>query len=175
MHTRTFSLALCLGLLAGCTTTVYQGSIKAPDAGNTQRQVVLYWTKTEPWVGDAKADIAHLLTECGSLVVFENTGQGIVFRGEPGRDIPVSGQANSPNTFECGRFVDAKDLKAVTTGPVALTIQCNPVSDDFSVTPRQYLKASSQPYEFNITADEQWSMLGTTPTVPKPPACVQAR
>jgi len=175
MHIRTFSLMLCFSLLAACTTTTYQGSIKAPDSSNQQRQVLLYWIKTKPLIGSAKADIAHLLTECGSLVVFENTGQGIVFRGEPGRDKAVLGQASNSNTFECGRFVDAKDLKAVTTGPVGLIIQCNPVSDDFSVTPRQYLKASSQAYEFTITADKQWSMLGATPTVPKPPECTQAR
>ncbi len=173
MNKRNFTLVLCLGLLAGCTTTVYQGSIRAPDSGNQQRQVILYWSKTEPLIGEAKADIAHLLTECGSLLVFENTGQGIVFRGEPGRDKPVSGQPADPNKFECGRFVDASDLKEVAAGPVALTIQCDPVSDDFSVTPRQYIKASDQPYQFAVTADEQWNFLGATPALPKPPACVR--
>jgi len=175
MDMRTISLVLCLSLLAGCTTTVYQGSIRAPDSNDQQRRVVLYWTMTEPLVGGAKADMANLLTECGSLVVFDNTGQGVVFRGEPGRDKPLSGEPADPNVFECGRFVDARDLKEVAAGPVALTIQCDPVSDDFSVMPRSYLKASDQPYRFTITADKQWSMLGATPTVPPPPECVDVQ
>jgi len=175
MDKKTFSMALCLSLLAGCTTTVYQGSIRAPDSNGQQRQVVLYWTMTEPLVGGAKADIANLLTECGSLVVFENTGQSVVFRGEPGRDKPLSGEPADSNMFECGRFVDTRDLKEVAAGSVALTIQCDPVSDDFSVTSRSYLKASNQPYRFTITADKRWSMLGATPTVPPPPECSDVR
>ena len=157
-------------VLNGCTNYLYQGSIKAEDSAGQQRQVVLYWSKTDPLVGDEKADMAHLLTECGSLVVFENQPEGIIFRGEPQRDQLVSPQAitgGSPaETLECGRIQGPHRLADLGRGIVSLTIQCEPVSGEFSVQKRTYLKARNAPYEFDITESKNWSFLGSTPQAP---------
>jgi hypothetical protein len=156
--------------LNGCTNYLYQGSIKAEDSAGKQRQVVLYWSKTDPLIGDEKADVAHLLTECGSLVVFENQPEGIIFRGEPQRDRLVSPQATtggSPaQTLECGRIQGPRRLVDLGRGKVSLTIQCEPVSGEFSVQKRTYLKARNAPYEFAVTENKQWSFLGSTPDAP---------
>jgi hypothetical protein len=162
-------------VLNGCTNYLYQGSIKAEDSAGKQRQVVLYWSKTEPFIGDEKADMAHLLTECGSLVVFENQPSGIIFRGEPQRDRLVNPQATtggSPaETMECGRIQGPRRLVDVGRGKVSLTIQCEPVSGEFSVQKRTYLKAREAAYDFEVTEKKKWSFLGSTPAAPKVPDC----
>jgi len=169
-------VVLMLGsVLNGCTNYLYQGSIKAEDSAGKQRQVVLYWSKTDPLIGDEKADMAHLLTECGSLVVFENRAEGIIFRGEPQRDRLVNPQAatgGSPaETIECGRIQGPRSLVDLGRGKVLLTIRCEPVSGEFSVQKRTYLKAREAAYEFDITENKQWSFLGSTPDAPTVPTC----
>ncbi len=164
-----------LTLLTGCTNYLYKGSIRAEDNMGKERQVLLYWSKTDPLIGDAKADIAHVLTECGSLVVYENQPQGIVFRGEPQRDRPVAALApdmdGAMHTFECGRILGAQRLTELGAGSVALTVHCEPLSNTFSVKKRSYLKASSEPYFFDVSVHKQWSLLGKAPVAPAPLPC----
>lgn len=161
-------------VLSGCTNYLYQGSIKAEDSAGKQRQVVLYWSKTDPLIGDEKADIAHLLTECSNtVVVFENQPEGIIFRGEPQRDRVMNSamDGNSSDNIECGRIQGVKRLTELDSGKVSLTIQCKPMSDEFSVRKRTYIKARETPYVFDITKSKKWSFLGSTPDAPKKPAC----
>lgn len=173
----TMMLAMLLigGALNGCTNYVYQGSIKAEDSEGKQRQMLLYWSKTEPLIGDEKADIAHLNTECGSLIVFENQPEGIIFRGEPQRDriVPelATPDAGTSKTFECGRITGASRLTELGSGKVSLTIRCAPLSDDFSVVRRVYPKARQAAYVFDVTENKNWSLLGSTPELPAPPPC----
>ena len=173
----TMMLAMLLlgSALNGCTNYVYQGSIKAEDSEGKQRQMLLYWSKTEPLIGDEKADMAHLSTECGSLIVFENQPQGIIFRGEPQRDrlvpeLATAGAASS-TTMECGRIKGASRLTAVGSGKVSLTIHCVPVSNEFSVKKRVYPRARQAAYVFDVTENKKWSLLGSTPELPAAPTC----
>ena len=173
----TMMLAMLLlgNALNGCTNYVYQGSIKAEDSQGKQRQMLLYWSKTDPLIGDKKADMAHLSTECGSLIVYENQPQGIIFRGEPQRDrlVPALAKpgANTSNTIECGRIQGASRLTELGSGKVSLTIHCVPLSNDFSVVKRVYPKARESAYVFEVTENKNWSLLGSTPELPAAPTC----
>ncbi len=166
------ALLVLAGTLNGCATYVYQGSMSAPDSDGVQRDVLLYWTKTDPLMGEPKADMAHLRTACGALVVYENRESGVVFRGQAGRDRPVSGdQPATADGFECGRFVGKNSLRDVGAGPLELTMRCAPTSNEFSVQKLRYLKAREAPYRFQITESRQRSFFGATPDVPPPPPC----
>lgn len=170
----TLIVLLLVGLLNGCTNYIYQGAIKAEDSAGKQREVVLYWSKTDPLIGDEKADMAHVLTECGALVVFENQPQGIIFRGNPQRDRLAnhSGVASSSTrTLECGRILNAQRLTEVGKGKVSLTIRCEPKSNEFSVKPVTYIRAREAAYDFDVSEEKSWSFLGSTPDVPLPPEC----
>lgn len=160
-------------VLSGCTNYLYQGSIKAEDSAGKQRQVVLYWSKTEPLIGDEKADMVHVLTECGSLIVFENQPKGIIFRGEPQRDRRVNSSAGGEqeDNFECGRILGANRLTELGKGRLSLNIQCMPVNSEFSVQKRSYLQARKSPYEFDIAEKKSWSFFGSTPMAPIVPTC----
>jgi len=168
------SLVLLSGsLLSGCTNYLYQGSIKAEDSAGKQRQVVLYWSKTEPLIGDEKADMVHVLTECGLVIVFENQPNGIIFRGEPQRDRRVNSSAsgNQKDNIECGRILGASRLTELGEGPLSLRIQCAPVSSEFSVQKRTYLQARKAPYKFDVAEKKSWSFFGNTPAAPAVPTC----
>lgn len=176
MNTRFFTVLVVLlgSLLTGCTNYLYQGRIKAEDSAGKQRDVVLYWTKTNPLIGDEKADMAHVLTECGALIVFENQPQGIVFRGDPQRDRLAAFAtitAQPSQTMECGRMLHAQRLTEVGQGKVSLTIRCEPKTNEFSVKPVTYIKAREAAYEFNVRENKQWSFLGRTPKAPEVPTC----
>lgn len=168
-------LVLLLGsLLAGCTNYVYQGAIKAEDSAGKEREVVLYWSKTDPLIGDEKADMAHLLTECGALIVFDNQPEGIIFRGDPQRDRFASfaaAAASTSNTMECGRILHKQSLTELGKGKVSLTIHCEPQSNEFSVKPLTYIKAREAAYDFDVRERKQWSFLGSTPAAPPVPTC----
>ncbi len=169
------ALFVVVAALNGCTSYVYQGSIKAEDSAGKQRQMLLYWSKTEPLIGDEKADMAHLRTECGSLIVFENQPEGIIFRGEPQRDRVVPALATqrtgSSKTIECGRIKGSNRLTELSAGKISLTIKCEPVSNEFSVKQRTYPKARKAAYVFDVTESKKWSLLGSTPAVPAAPTC----
>jgi hypothetical protein len=172
----TVFILLLASQLVGCTNYLYQGAIKAEDSAGKQRQVVLYWSKTDPLIGDEKADMAHLLTECGALVVFENQPQGIIFRGNPDRDRLANTGAvtpNAENTLECGRILHAQRLTELGKGKVSLTIRCEPISNEFSVKPLTYIKAREAAYDFDVSESKSWSFLGSTPKAPAVPKCTE--
>lgn len=174
MQRKIFVMLLLGSFLTGCTNYLYQGRIKAEDSAGKQRDVVLYWTKTDPMIGDAKADMAHVLTECGALVVFENRPEGIVFRGDPQRDRLAAFAtitAQPSQTMECGRILHRQRLTDLGQGKVALTIRCEPKSNEFSVKPLTYIKAQESAYEFDVRENKQWSLLGSVPEVPAVPTC----
>jgi hypothetical protein len=178
MQKKLFTVMILLlgSQLIGCTNYLYQGAIKAEDSAGKQRQVVLYWSKTDPLIGDEKADMAHVLTECGALIVFENQPQGIIFRGDPQRDRLASGVTVTPgdgNTMECGRILHAQRLTELGKGKVSLTIRCEPKSNEFSVKPLTYIRAREAAYEFDVSESKSWSLLGSAPNAPAVPVCAE--
>lgn len=167
-----WSVWLAVVFLGGCSNFLYQGSLTAPDSQGAPRKAILYWYKTEPLLGDAKAGPASLMTECGATLTFEERPQGLIFRGEAGRDrLPGSAQPLTDGA-ECGRIVDAASFVALKDGTVRVKILCEPVAgDEFSVVTRRYLKASDAPYAFEVDAQKRWSLFGTTIPAPAPPEC----
>ena len=163
---------LAVVFLSGCSNFLYQGSLVAPDSQGKERLAVLYWYKTEPLVGAAKAGPASLMTECGATLTFEERPQGIIFRGEAGKDrLPGSTRPLADGT-ECGRILDANAFVQLKEGVVRVKILCEPAAgDEFSVVTRSYLPARGAPYEFNVDAEKRWSLFGTTIPAPAPPEC----
>ncbi len=176
---RLIILTLAMTMVSGCTNYIYQGRIKADDSAGVSREVVLTWSKTEPLIGSAKADMAQLHTECGVLMVFENRSEGIIFRGEPGRDrvapsLARAGEAINITTgagVECGRVINASDLKDLDAGKVSLVVRCEPLNTEFSANKRRYIKAREEAYDFDINVSKSWSFFGETPRLPASPPC----
>ena len=169
--------ALVAGLLlalSGCTNLLYQGEITAADAFGRERHFVLYWMKTDPLLGQAKAGPAVLLTECspGTRIDFADQPEGIVFRGTPGFDrLPGEGGAGRPNEI-CGRITGYRQLSQVKPGSLSLSMACEPVSDEFAVSPRNYLAPRPEPYQFPVTERaKRWSLSGETLPGPPVPPC----
>lgn len=157
-------------LLNGCATYVYQGDIRAKDSNGVERQTVLYWTKTDPLIGSAKAGPAVLRTACGTPVTYDQQSDAIVFRGSPDKD-RLAGQHEAVRSGQvCGRFVGHTRFVEIGPGPLQLTIHCAPLTSEFSVS-RAYLQARQAPYTFAIHEQKHWSLVGTVPAAPPPPPC----
>jgi hypothetical protein len=172
-----FLLALNLWLASGCTNVLYQGEVNAPDAYGKMRHFVLYWTKTDPLLGQAKAGPAILLTECSPLtrIEFDDEPEGIVFRGMPGFDRLQELTGALERDQICGKVINYTTLREAHAGPLAVAIYCQPVpGDSFAVQPRNYLAAQAEPYSFPVVERiKRWSLFGETLSGPPVPACRQ--
>ena len=176
---RVLLLAMTLWLIAGCANSLYQGELAASDAYGKDRRFVLYWTKTDPLLGQAKAGPAILLTECSPLtrIEFDDQPEGIVFRGMPDLDL-LPGQAGAVNPDPiCGKVLNYASLGDAHSGPLAVAIYCQPApKDDFAVQPRNYLAARPEPYVFPIDEKiKKWSLGGETLAGPPVPECREPR
>ena len=170
-------ITIVLWMTAGCTNFLYQGEISAPDSYGKERHFVLYWTKTDPLIGTAKAGPAILLTECSDTtrIDFGDQAEGIVFRGEPGRD-RLSGQTESVGLNQiCGKITNYATLNAAMAGLLTVAIYCQPMpKDEFAVQLRNYLAARQEPFEFQVVEKQKkWSFLGETLQGPPVPQCRQ--
>ncbi|MBI1920425.1 MAG: hypothetical protein HYS23_05000 [Geobacter sp.] len=165
---------LALWITAGCANFLYQGEITALDSYGKERHFVLYWTKTDPLIGEAKAGPAILLTECSPFtrISFDEQPDGLIFRGMPGLDrLPGQGGAVDPNLI-CGKVTNQAKWTEVKVGALAVAIFCEPVPNEFAVEPRNYLAVRPQPYTFMVAEKvKKWSFLGETLEGPPVPAC----
>ena len=110
MRIRFLFLAIALMLNTGCTNLLYQGELTAQDAFGNERHFLLYWTRTDPLIGQGKAGPAILLTECSPLtrIDFADQPEGIVFRGTPGFD-RLPGQTGTDNLNPvCGKITTSE-------------------------------------------------------------------
>jgi hypothetical protein len=168
-------LCLSLAVLNGCTNYLYKGQIIAEDSKGRDRDVIIYWTKTSPLLGGDKAGPASLLTECGSLVSFDEQEQGIFFRGEPGKDRFADSQTPVKNGDICGKFLNEFRFVDIGSGALELSILCIPEdADDFSLFQRSYVSAKHSPYKFNVIEFHDWSFLGKSLPAPSVPDCRDA-
>jgi hypothetical protein len=170
-------ITFALWSTAGCTNFLYQGEISAPDSYGKERHFVLYWTKTDPFIGMAKAGPAILLTECSDTtrIDFGDQAEGIVFRGEPGRDrLPGQSVSVALNQI-CGKITNYTTLEKAMAGLLTVAIYCQPMpKDDFAVQQRNYLAARPEPFEFQIIEKQKkWSFFGETLQGPPVPECRQ--
>jgi len=175
---RIILLALLLYLHAGCTNLLFQGDFTAQDSTGKERHFVLYWTRTEPLIGQSKAGPAILLTECSpyTRIDFADQPEGIVFRGMPGFDRLAGQTGASELNLICGKILSYSSLVEAREGPLALSIFCQPVSDEFSLQKRTYLAARPEPYALSISEKlNQWSFFGATLPGPPVPDCRDAR
>jgi len=155
-----------LFLLGGCTNYLYQGEITAQDSAGMKREVILYWSKTDPLLGREKAGPIVVLTQCGSSIIFDERDEGIVFRGEAGREVIARTGEPVVDGFICGKVLNQNRFVDLGEGNLELTILCKPVSDKFSVKPRHYILAADEPYRFEVNAKKKWSFLGKVPPAP---------
>lgn len=174
---RLLAVAAGLWLASGCTNVLYQGELSARDAYGKERYFLLYWTKTDPLLGQAKAGPAILLTECSpsTRIEFGDQPEGIVFRGMPGFDRLPRQTAVPERDQICGRVTNYTTLREARAGPLGLAIYCQPVpGDSFAVQPRNYLAAQPEPYAFPIVEKmKRWSLFGETLSGPPVPECRQ--
>lgn len=154
-------------MLCGCTHYLYHGTIQAEDSAGVERETILYWTRTDPLVGPAKADTAVLRSACGTPVSYVTRPEGIVFIGTPGEDRPAGESESVERGQACGRFLDHERLVDVGRGAVELTVRCEPVTGEFSVG-RAYLKAREHPYTFVMHVERDTSLFGNVFQAPVP-------
>jgi len=166
------TLALCC--TSGCTNVLYQGEITARDAYGKDRHFVLYWTKTDPFLGEAKAGPAMLLTQCSPLtrISFDEQPEGLLFRSTSEYDrLAQMGTAVGPNLI-CGKVTNYTRWSEAKEGILSLAIFCEPVANDFAVEPRNYLATSPKPYAFPVVEKvKKWSFFGETLPGPQVPEC----
>lgn len=165
MKSTQFSILLtCAWLTTGCTNYIYEGQWSAPDAYGKERHYLLYWPKTEQLLGTTKAGPAVLLTECSlTKIDFDDQPQGIIFRGEQGRDHLPGSASSEERDQACGKILDYTRLSDVPAGDIQLKIDCEPISDEFATQPRNYPKARPEPYVIPVVEKtKQWSLVGKT-------------
>lgn len=155
--------------LSGCTNYLYQGQLSGVDAHGKKGQFQLYWSKTEKLIGSTKAGPAILRTECSfTAIAFEDQPDGIIFRGEQGKD-RLPGKSTTVNRDQpCGKILNYAKLADAREGELSVTIGCEPMPpDDFDVRPRNYPKARTNPYIFPVVEKiKRWSLFGETLEAP---------
>lgn len=155
--------------LTGCTNYLYQGQIYGTDAYGHKEQFQVYMTKTEKLIGSTKAGPAILKTACSyTAIAFEDQPQGIIFRGEPGKDRLPGNSETVGMEQPCGKVLNYTKLADVHEGELLITIGCEPMpKDEFDLRPRNYPKASANPYSFPLVEQEKhWSLFGETLQAP---------
>lgn len=177
-HYHVLILCLLLGLSQGCTNYLYTGKIMEQDSLNMNREMILYWSKTESLLSSPKAGPATLVTQCSlRRLSFVEREQGILFLGDPGKDIDIRQNAPVPSQDHvCGRFINQTTFVDIAKGSLSLAISCGPEVDEFSARPgnQGYLKARESPYTFDIQETKEWSFLGEILEAPSPPQCLES-
>jgi hypothetical protein len=166
---RYFLPVLLTWALSGCTNYLYQGQFSGIDANGNKGQFQLYWTKTDKLIGSPKAGPAILRTECSfTAIAFEDQPEGIIFRGEQGRDRLPGNTSTVDRDQPCGKILNHTKLTDVREGDLSIMIGCEPMpQDDFDTRPRNYPKARTDPYVFTVTeAIKQRSLFGETLPAP---------
>ena len=171
--TRSLTLPTCTAivLLQGCANYMYTGEMSALDSMGVERTVIVYWPKTDPFIGKRKAGPIMLLTECGIPIQFDQQPEGIIFRGNPADDMIAEGDTPNTSEFECGHIEGDRLLVDIDDGPVSFVILCRPVSGEFSAITRSYIAASEESYEVQASSTKSTSFMGKTLDGPKPPEC----
>lgn len=165
--------------LSACSHTVYQAQLDGTNADGRPIKTLLYWSKTSPMLGDAKAGPIVLLSECSNRRVdFVDSEQGIVFRGNRGKDRLLGDSAPIQKPSVCGFVVQQPEHRAIPeldAGLLPVTIRCQAVSDAFTVVKppytNAYLAPREQAYLFDVKAERYWSFFGEIPQLPPPPEC----
>ena len=157
-------------LASGCTHYLYQGDFEANDNLDNPRQYRLWWTKTDPLVGDDKAGPMILNVTCGTAKTFTEAGNGITFVAGDDRFESVSGQTGVD--LICGKVTNLDRFLDYQKGDIELTPLCKPKpSDDgFSMTEVTFLSTSQETYRVPITVTEKWSFMDSALS-PKPLDC----
>ena len=166
---RVLAIMVVLAALQGCAQYTYFGRIEARDSSNHEREIVVYWTKTERllWFDTASGGV-RMLTECSTNTIdYEEKPQGIVFLRRP-EDVPVGREI--PLNEPCGSVLGATRVEALIAAPLELTVHCRPdVSNEFAIaTSRNYPLAREAPYRFPIEKVKSETMPGGAP---RPRAC----
>lgn len=155
-------------LLTGCTTYIYQGHITAKDSAQVERDVLLAWSKTDPLIGNPKADMMVLRTGCGVPVTYDEKETGIYFFGVPGSDLPIKAGLQQGQHVMCGQVLGQQRVEDISAGKVQLQILCKPKAGRFSGDKRRYLAARNEPYEFVVSETKEWSFFGSDVVLPLP-------
>ena len=176
-HYHVLILSLLLGFSHGCTNYLYTGKIVEQDSFDVNREMILYWSKTDPLLGSPKAGPAILVTQCSlRRLSFDEREQGILFLGDPGKDFDIRNDSPVPSQDHvCGRFINQTTFVDIAKGSLSLAISCRPEIDEFSARPgsQGYLKARGEPYMFDIQETKEWSFLGKITEAPAPPQCLE--
>lgn len=157
-------------LTSGCTHYLYQGDFEAKDNLDNSRQYRLWWTRTDPLIGDDKAGPMVLNVACGTAKTFTEAGDGITFVAGSDRFESVSGQTGE--TLTCGKVTNLSGFLDYRDGDIELAPLCKPKpsDDSFSVVPVTFLSTSQENYQVPITVTEKWSFKDSALS-PKPLDC----
>lgn len=166
-------LLFSLLFIQGCTNKLYQADISVLNSDDQEREVVLYWTKTVPLIGEDKSTPVTVLTECSSrTLLFLEKECGIYFLGEPGQDKLLNQTLEPTPNIQCGKIVNEKVLNNIEAGELAIEINCTATSsNEFAVINSSYIKAQNTPYTFDIVETSSWSFFGEIPDAPSRPKC----
>lgn len=173
---RIILLFFSLLFFQGCTNKLYHGEFDTLNSNDQESQVVIYWTKTEPFIGEDKAGPAILMTECSTRnLTFSETENGIYFLGTPGKDQLADKTPVPTQNTHCGKINNELKFTDIQAGPINIEILCSAIIDDFSVTTDSYssayINARNEPYKFEIKESGNWSLFGEIPEAPAKPDC----
>jgi hypothetical protein len=167
---------IMFGVFTGCTHSLYHAELDTLNSEEFPRKTVLYWSKTDKLIGAPKAGPILLMTACSTRRIhFDETEDGIVFRGTPGQDrIPGQPGSVAEGTI-CGKVQSASKITDLQAGSLSLTVHCEAMTDEFSIRTGlfspSYIQAREEPYLVDVQEERSWSVLGMTPDAPAPPAC----
>ncbi len=152
---------------SGCAHYLYQGDFKAENNLNETSQFRLWWTKTEPLLGDVKAGPTILDVECGVVVEFTENNNGIEFIAAADKYEPITPSSN--NQLVCGKVTNLDEFLDYEDGDILLNASCKPIIDDegFSAINPIYLSTNHASYRIPISVKKEWSFLDNALSAPK--------
>ncbi|MFT5658606.1 MAG: hypothetical protein ACI9KN_001887 [Gammaproteobacteria bacterium] len=143
----------------GCTHYLYQGDFIAKTSQDEVSQFRLWWSKTEPWIGDEKAGPIILSVECAAPITFTESSEGIVFEGGSDKYESTIGEAGP--VLICGKLTNLKRSLHYNGGKILLTSSCKPIADEFAAIEPILLSPDVPTYKIPIKMTKDWSILSS--------------
>lgn len=161
-----FTSLIFILLVSGCTHFLYQGDFQANDNLNESRQYRLWWTKTEPLIGENKAGPMILNVACGVPITLTESEAGISFIAASDKYESTIGETGT--TLECAKISNLSRFVDYSKGDIVLTALCKPIADDegFSAVTPTFLSTEQASYHIPISVKEKWSLLQSAMSAP---------
>ena len=158
--------ALLVLFVSGCAHYLYQGDFKAKNNLDEVSNFRLYWTRTDPFIGDDKAGPMVLNVECGTAIELTESETGIEFVEASDKYESINGETG--NKIVCARVTNLNRFLDYSEGDILISSLCKPIVDDegFSAIVPLFLATEPDLHRISINVKKKRSLISSAMKAP---------